>query len=288
MEVVAFTDPVAFRERVSPFLLTDEARHNLLLGIAGALVERPEVYPAFHLWLVEDAARSVVGAATLTPPFNLVIARPAVEDVPVELAKEVHAEGVRPPGVSGAEPEAQAFADAWCALTGATATRRMAQRIYRLTEVRPVPPIPGAMREATAADRGLLLAWMVTFAGEALVDREGETERIERLLDARLVSNETGYFLWEDQGVPVCLVGTGGPTPNGVRIGPVYTSPAFRGRGYASALTAAVSALSLQRGRRFCFLYTDLANPTSNAIYQRIGYEPVCDASDVRFEPASG
>ena len=149
MEVVAFTDPVAFRERVSPFLLTDEARHNLLLGIAGALVERPEVYPEFHLWLVQDGDRSVVGAAILTPPFNLVIARPAVEDVPVALAKKVHADGVRPPGVSAAEPEAQAFADAWCALTGATATRRMAQRIYRLTEVRPAPPVPGAMREAT-------------------------------------------------------------------------------------------------------------------------------------------
>ncbi len=288
MEVAAFTDPVAFREHVSPFLLTDEARHNLLLGIVGTLVERPEVYPEFHLWLVEDADRSATGAAILTPPFNLVIARPAVADVPVALARALHAEGSRPPGVSGAEPEAQAFADAWCALTGATASRRMAQRIYRLTEVLAVEPVPGAMREATAADRGLLLAWMITFAGEANVDREGERERIERLLDARLASDESGYFLWEDQGEPVCLVGTGGPTPNGVRIGPVYTSPAFRGRGYASALTAAVSALSLQRGRRFCFLYTDVANQVSNAIYRRIGYEPVCDASDLRFEPASG
>ena len=78
-------------------------------------------------------------------------------------------------------------------------------------------------------------------------------------------------------------MGFGGPTPNGIRIGPVYTPPELRGRGYASALTAQVSQLQLDRGRRFCFLYTDLANPTSNAIYMRIGYERVCDSRELAF-----
>jgi predicted GNAT family acetyltransferase len=76
----------------------------------------------------------------------------------------------------------------------------------------------------------------------------------------------------------VSLAGFGGPTPHGIRIGPVYTPRQQRGRGYGSAVTAAVSQLNLGRGRRFCFLYTDLANPTSNAIYLRLGYEPVCDS----------
>ena len=82
---------------------------------------------------------------------------------------------------------------------------------------------------------------------------------------------------------PVSLACFGGPTPNGIRIGAVYTPPAHRGRGYGTAVTAAVSQLNLDRGRRFCFLYTDLANPTSNAIYQRIGYEPVCDSRELSF-----
>ena len=76
----------------------------------------------------------------------------------------------------------------------------------------------------------------------------------------------------------VSLAGFGGRTPNGIRVGPVYTPPDLRGRGYASALTADLTRRLLAGGRRFCFLYTDLANPTSNSIYQRIGYRPVSDA----------
>jgi hypothetical protein len=80
------------------------------------------------------------------------------------------------------------------------------------------------------------------------------------------------------------LAGWGGRTPNGIRIGPVYTPPDRRRRGYGSAVTAAVSAAELAAGRQFCFLYTDLANPTSNKIYMDIGYEPVCDAVDYAFD----
>ena len=93
-------------------------------------------------------------------------------------------------------------------------------------------------------------------------------------------------MLWEDGDEPVSIAGWGGRTPNGIRIGPVYTPPDRRSRGYGSAVTAAVSASQLAGGRQFCFLYTDLANPTSNRIYMDIGYEPVCDSVDYAFEPA--
>jgi predicted GNAT family acetyltransferase len=125
---------------------------------------------------------------------------------------------------------------------------------------------------------------MTAFAVEALDQREHG--RTERMLDLRLHhAPDPGLYLWEDPlGTPVCLVATGGRTPNGIRIGPVYTPPGRRGRGYASALTAAVSTVRLGSGARVCFLYTDLANPTSNRIYQNVGYEPVCDAAEFRFE----
>ena len=93
-------------------------------------------------------------------------------------------------------------------------------------------------------------------------------------------------YLWEDQGAIVSVVGAGGETPNGIRIGPVYTPPEARGNGYASSLTAAASQDQLDRGRRFVFLFTDLANPTSNRIYQAIGYEPVIDVDMYRFADA--
>ena len=92
-----------------------------------------------------------------------------------------------------------------------------------------------------------------------------------------------GFLLWEDGGQTVSISGWGGPTPNGIRIGPVYTPPELRRRGYASALVAELTKRLLDGGRKFCFLFTDLANPTSNSIYQRVGYEPVSDADQWVF-----
>jgi hypothetical protein len=158
----------------------------------------------------------------------------------------------------------------------------MAQRIYRLTDLRPVREVTGRARRATEADRPLLLDWVRAFAVEAVpADAPGHPEDA---VDARLRESAGGFMLWEHDG-PVSLAGWGGETPNGVRIGPVYTPPEHRGRGYGSAVTAAVSAEQLASGRQFCFLYTDLANPTSNRIYVDIGYEPVCASVDYAFEP---
>jgi predicted GNAT family acetyltransferase len=117
----------------------------------------------------------------------------------------------------------------------------------------------------------------------------GERSRPDRgayFVGQRLRGDGTGGFeLWEDGGEVVSLSGWGGPTPNGIRIGPVYTPPELRGRGYATSLVAELSQALLDAGRRFCFLYTDLANPTSNAIYERIGYVRVCEAAMVAFQP---
>jgi predicted GNAT family acetyltransferase len=158
------------------------------------------------------------------------------------------------------------------------------QGIYALTTVVDPPEPAGASRLAGPADRNLLLQWIDDFAAEVL--REGpqrDPGRHERSIDVRLGSGDAGFALWEVDGAPVSLVGFGGRTPNGIRVGPVYTPPEHRGRGYASALTARVSRLQLDRGKQFCFLYTDLANPTSNAIYTRIGYERICDSREIVF-----
>jgi len=92
-------------------------------------------------------------------------------------------------------------------------------------------------------------------------------------------------YLWEhSEAVSAC--GVSGETPHGIRIGPVYTPAAFRARGYASSCVAAASRLQLEAGRQFCCLFTDLANPTSNHIYQDLGYESVRDVDQYRFESA--
>jgi hypothetical protein len=287
MRIVVPESTEEFLERAGPVLLADEARHNLALGILSTVVAHPEVYPEQRYWIVE-AEGVVVGAALRTPPYNLILPRP-LDDA----ALPVLAGGIDDalPGITGALPEADAFAAAWCEERRLQPRVRVAQGIYSLERVLPVTGVPGAMRRAHTSDRDLARAWFQAFADEVLHaagpnDEDAEARR-NRSIDARLGGDaSSGIALWEDGGEVVSLAGFGGETPHGMRIGPVYTPPARRGRGYASALTAELSAQQLAGGRRFCFLYTDLANPTSNCIYQAIGYERICDSVELAFEPA--
>jgi uncharacterized protein len=286
MHVRRLVDPSEFLAAASPLLLKDEARHNLILGLAGTLRDRPGYYAELRLWVVADGGR-VVAAALQTPPFNLVLAEPTDDDAAAALADAIANDDIELPGVVAAVPEADVFADAWESRREATRRLRRAQRIYRLTEVRLSAGVAGRPRVATSMDKPLLMAWSEAFADEALAGAPAPASAdVERAVEERLASEQSGFLLWEDDE-PVSMAGWGGPTPNGIRIGPVYTPPDHRSRGYGSALTAALSAQQLAAGRRFCFLYTDLANPTSNKIYMDIGYEPICDAVDYAFETAS-
>ena len=131
------------------------------------------------------------------------------------------------------------------------------------------------MREAEPGDIPIVLEWLTAFAHEALGEAAHVTEA-EETYRRREEDPEGAWLLWDDDG-PVSLAGYGNPTPTGTRVGPVYTPPEHRGRGYATSLVADLTAERLAAGLAFCFLFTDLANPTSNAIYARIGYEPVAD-----------
>jgi predicted GNAT family acetyltransferase len=137
----------------------------------------------------------------------------------------------------------------------------------------------------TPDDRDQVITWIIAFAEEALPE-DNEAERQVRFVEARLAATEnSGLWFWEDGGSPVSLSGYGGATPNGMRIGPVYTPPELRGRGYATTLVAEQCRWLLGTGRALCFLYTDLDNPTSNALYRRIGFRMVAEAGEVRFDP---
>ena len=221
--------------------------------------------------------------ALRTPPFQLVLSTCApsfdVRQVVDALVADLVRLSLSLPGVAGPKPVVDAFLPRWEAASGQEATLAVAERIYELTRVIPPPEVPGRMRMAGAEDRDLLVAWLGAFAREATP--EAPVTPAEAV-DRRLATPGSAFYLWElDE--PVSLVGHTGPTPTGMRIGPVYTPPVYRGRGYAGALVAAVSQHLLDAGRQRCFLYTDLANPTSNALYQRIGYRPVGDVDQYRL-----
>jgi uncharacterized protein len=285
MEVVRLEDAAAFLAEAEPLLLADEARHNLILGLAGTIRDSPDRYPLRNLWLVRDGGE-VAAAALRTPPYNLVLARPRSAQALAALAEAVAGEEI--PGVTGTEPEVHEFAGLWSQHRGVAGRVNMRQGIYSLEEVEPLPEIPGSARVATADDYDLALRWWIAFGEEVLHEGGPGREDADQNVRHKLSSPSSGILVWEAGGEPVSLAGWGGPTPNGIRIGPVYTPPELRGRGYATALTAELSQGLLDGrlytgGRQFCFLYTDLANPTSNAIYERIGYRLAAEAAEVVF-----
>lgn len=275
-----FASPGAFVAAAESWLAEREAEHNLILGIAGNLARDPGPSdgPLPYLAVVRGAA-GPVAACLRTPPYNLVLSE--VDDLEALALVADDLAGEPLPGVTGPPAAAAQLGRIWTARHGGRAETALHERVYRLTRVRQPRPASGAPRRATLADRALLEEWLLAFHAEALPDEDDE--RVRRQVADWDPETGRAFWLWEDDGDPVSLVGAGSPTPNGIRIGPVYTPVERRGRGFASSLTAFVSQRALDEGRRFCFLYTDLANPTSNAIYQRIGYEPVCDAVMLQF-----
>lgn len=280
-------DAAAFLMVAEPFLLRAEAAHNLILGLAGQLRGGTRQYLASPYLAVVMEGEAVVGAVLRTPPHNLILSTAPREALPA-IAATVRAEFVMLPGLIAPAEISRAFAAEWQRVSGQAYHLHVAERVFQLDAVIPVQGVPGAVRQATERDRAFLLGWLLAFRDETV--QRGDRAEIERSLDARLhVAPEIGgLWVWEDGGEAVSLAGYGGPTAHGIRIGPVYTPPAHRGRGYASANVAALSQWLLDSGRRFCFLFTDLANPTANGIYRQIGYRPVCDMDEYAFLPVPG
>ena len=286
MEVVRYDDPAAFRRDGDPVLLAATARNNLPLGVLQVLLDHPEVYPTFHLWLAVRDGRPV-GLALQTEPYNVLLAEPLQDEAVDALAEAVVADAGPLPGVTANLPWAERFADVAAPMTGAGAERILHEGVWELTTVNEVPAPQGTARPATPADRELLRSWLQAFADEALPrDRPADDERGDLDLDLRLSGRGCGYLVWED-GSPVSVSGHREIPGVGSRIGPVYTPPRHRGRGYATRLVAEQSAARLAAGDPACFLYTDMANPTSNAIYARVGYSKVCEAAEYAFRSMS-
>jgi hypothetical protein len=282
MQVTRIEGVAEYIELVTPLLARAPARHNLILGLLDVLRRRPDTYQGFHLWAVHDDGR-LVEAAMQTPPYNLALAEPSDATALAPLAAGIVDAGMRLPGVVGGVSEAETFAKAWTALVGGGTEIITSQGIYELTEVRDRGDAQGTERVARDADLDLIMAWHDAFVAEAVPDFAGDRE--SRARRTRSAVEEGGYWLWEVDGRPVSMTGSSPAPPDGVRVGPVYTPPEERGHGYATALVAHVSDVALGRGSRACYLHTDLANTTSNAMYRRIGYRRMCDAVDLRFTP---
>lgn len=277
-----FSDPTEFRSRVDPLLMRNEARNSLFLGITGTLIDRPDVYEDFFLWAVLEGEMPIAAGA-MTPPHNLLLADDATEISMSILAEHVVGRGFDLPGAQGTIPTVEHFCRTWSELNGVDTEIEVELGIHELTRVAMPPDVAGGPRPATTAEVDLLVDWLDAFLDEA--DPAAPKTDLEDAVRKKLGLDPAlgGTWLWEVDGEPVALSGYGGRTPNGIRIGPVYTPPKERGQGFATALVAAQSSWLLEQGRSFCFLFTDLANPTSNSIYRRIGYRKVGHARRYGF-----
>jgi GNAT superfamily N-acetyltransferase len=236
-----------------------------------------DVAPLFGWW--QSAASPVTAALMHTPPYPVLLTRLPANSAG-DLAEALAGRGRQLPGVNAERSDAEAFAAAWSGLAGAGWREFRRSRLFQLGQLTPPdPPPPGAARVATAADRGLLESWLDAFRQElADLGAPGSGMVEDRI-------SHGGLTLWEAGGAAVSLAGCSPPAEGVVRIGPVYTPREHRGRGYGGAVTAAVSEAALDAGASHVVLFTDLANPTSNALYQRLGYQPVEDRVVLEFEP---
>jgi hypothetical protein len=248
------------------FLRSRPAEHSVLLTVAEAVrIGGPAAFgddqPLFG-WYVRDGG-AVTAACLHTPPYP--VALTAMPDpVAAALAWTLAGNGRAVTAVGGPPGPAQAFAAEWQQQTGQPARVGRRERLYRLGELVPPAPAPaGQARVATGADIALLLAWLTAFHEEA--DPAGGAVR-RAMVDERI--GYGGLTVWETGDGPVSLAGRTRAVAGQARIGPV---------------TTAVSQQALAAGVAEVLLYTDLANPTSNALYQRLGYQPVTDRLQLRF-----
>lgn len=275
----------AYAERVTPFLAGPrEAMNNQPLAILDAVAQgRYREQEPTLLW-AEDLQGEVAAVLLRTPPYNAVVPHGGDPAATQALLGHLLDGGEQLPGVVGCRPEVDEVAAWWCARTGQVSRVHLRLGVYRLDEVIPKTRAAGRLRVAREGDRDLLLPWLEAFHREAELSH---APRPEQTWDSFSGGGLRRLELWEDpSGRVVSMSGISGRTPNGIRIGPVYTPPEQRRKGYAEALVAAQCMAELAKGSHFCFLFTDLDFPTSNHVYQQVGFERIAEAAEIRFAAA--
>jgi uncharacterized protein len=272
--VDATEDPAEVLDAAAAYLASDPVRHNVILTLLHNRVVAP--IPGRYWTIRSD--RKTVGVVLQSPVSFLATVTPMLPGAVAAAVDAIVEQGVSLPGVNGVAATAARFAGQWTERTKSSAAPTQGNRIYEVSRVTPSGAVPGTCRAAGSGDRELLIRWFNDFGQEAMGERP--TDNTATLVDHRLGRGQ--LFVWEDGGRPVSMTGVSAPVAGVARVGPVYTPPTERNRGYASALVGKLSGDVLEGGDR-CILYTDLANPTSNSVYRALGYRAVDEALAYRF-----
>jgi predicted GNAT family acetyltransferase len=275
-----------FLALVQPALERNECINGLMLGICLRLVDEPNAYGSQPYFATVESDSGLSLAALMTPPYKLQIyANDDQDSAGFELLAEALLRGEwRVPGIIARDTAAAAFASVWSRMAGVGHRTGMRQAVHELRKVAHPAYPAGEFRQAADGDIELVRQWAREFHEACFSDDQWQPS----IKDAETKLKNGAIFFWVD-GAPVSMAARSRPTPHGEAISFVYTPPALRRRGYATAVVARLSQRILDDGKQFCTLHTDLANPTSNSIYRSIGYTKVAEVVDIHFQTkASG
>ncbi len=285
MEIEYHENVNEFLRLCTPFLIRHETENNLLFGILNNLrkdihhyskEETPELISITH-----NDGLSLI--AIRTPPFNQLLSFTKNLDTIDFLVDELIKKNTILPGVLGFKEGSLRFSQLWGKRNKIECILSMHERIYQLTEVNPKTIGQNMFLPATLDEKGLISDWIKGFIIDCFPDTPEEAvadsaEGIEKAIKGNK------FYLLKVDDKPVSMVKSSGITPNGQAINAVYTPPEKRNNGYATEVVAKISQKILNEGKKYCFLFTDLANPTSNKIYQEIGYKPIIDMDQYKFK----
>ncbi|MHA1521548.1 MAG: GNAT family N-acetyltransferase [Promethearchaeota archaeon] len=296
MEIRIFEDITEYYDLVSPFLMQNEAKNNLMLALLNGLRGNPLKYGNLPILIAfldnnsdndnekESGTKNVVFAGMRTPPHNQILAFTDNLSYVEIFASFIHEQNQKIPGVLGFKEGAKKCAQKWKELTQIPFHLDMHERIYELLEVNPRTLGNHEFRQVTISELDLIVKWSRAMQLEA-VGRKLEED--DETMKAELLKNDvwkTFYVLSESKSNGLLTMAKkSGTTPTGQIVNYVYTPPELRRNGYATECVAKLSQMILDEGKLRCLLFTDLDNPTSNKIYQNIGYVPVVDIDVYKF-----
>lgn len=284
MNIQQYSSATKVLEKVEECLMEREAENNLPLGLLNRLRKNeqnnvkhePENEPFLAVGELPDGTVGMI--MVQTPPYNLVIC--GKEECVDEAVQWLSKQDRTFPGLVGCKPIADKFAARWEQVTGRKTKVSMKQLIYQLDELEQIPRKKGRLCYATEDDLALVSYWTQLFYEEAL--EKIDKERAEAFVKNEIKNNS--IFLWRNEDcTAVSMAKRARETENGVVVSLVYTPDEYKRKGYATTCVSALSERLLQEGFKFCSLYTDLDNPTSNSIYTKIGYKPIAESVEYKF-----
>jgi len=253
-----------------------ELENNLILGLCNALIEKnlPEkdcvFINAYESGRLMSTSINTIGRAIVSCSTD-------DTDSVKELAAYYRDQNIRLTGVFGEINPATAFARFY----GCGFATDMTMIVHRLSRVNDLPVVSGSFETAVNGDLALIMDWTFRFKKEADATYQMSGDEILNMVRSGIEGGN--FFLWKDKNVAVSMAAINRKTRKVGVVGYVYSPEEYRKKGYATALVQKLSEHILQRGFKYCGLFTDQANPTSNHIYRKIGYEPLTTFATIGF-----